>query len=93
MIANTNIIFIYILLILIAFLSFEKVKLAWEISKLYQNYENQQVEFERFKEHNLKLLTQYHAENSIGIIERQSIEILGMSRIKPIQIITNEKGK
>ena len=48
---------------------------------------------DRFKDHNLKLITQYHSENSIAIIEKQSKEVLGMLKKKPITIRDNEKGK
>ena len=73
--------------ILITFLSLEKVKLSWEISKLHLNNENLQIEYERFKDLNLRLQTQYYAENSVGLIERQSKEVLGMSKQKPKIII------
>ena len=54
--------------ILITFLSLEKVKLSFEISKLHLNNENLQIEYERFKDLNLRLQTQYYAENSVGLI-------------------------
>jgi hypothetical protein len=79
--------------ILIAFLSLEKVKLSWEISKLHLNNENLQIEYERFKDLNLRLQTQYYAENSVGLIERQSKEVLGMSKQKPKIIIIDADKK
>jgi hypothetical protein len=79
--------------ILITFLSLEKVKLSWEISKLHLNNENLQIEYERFKDLNLRLQTQYYAENSVGLIERQSKEILGMSKQKPKIIIIDAEKK
>lgn len=79
--------------ILIAFLSLEKVKLSWEISKLHLNNENLQIEYERFKDLNLRLQTQYYAENSVGLIERQSKEVLGMSKQKPKIIIIDAEKK
>ena len=51
------------------------------------------MEYNKFKDHNLKLITQYHSENSIAIIEKQSKEVLGMLKKKPITIRDNEKGK
>jgi hypothetical protein len=79
--------------ILITFLSLEKVKLSWEISKLHLNNENLQIEYERFKDLNLRLQTQYYAENSVGLIERQSKEVLGMSKQKPKTIIIDAEKK
>ena len=73
--------------ILITFLSLEKVKLSFEISKLHLNNENLQIEYERFKDLNLRLQTQYYAENSVGLIEKQSKEVLGMSKQKTKIII------
>ena len=79
--------------ILITFLSLEKVKLSWEISKLHLNNENLQIEYERLKDLNLRLQTQYYAENSVGLIERQSKEVLGMSKQKPKIIIIDAEKK
>ena len=79
--------------ILITFLSLEKVKLSFEISKLHLNNENLQIEYERFKDLNLRLQTQYYAENSVGLIERQSKEVLGMSKQKPRIIIIDAEKK
>ena len=79
--------------ILITFLSLEKVKLSFEISKLHLNNENLQIEYERFKDLNLRLQTQYYAENSVGLIERQSKEVLGMSKQKTKIIIIDAEKK
>ena len=79
--------------ILITFLSLEKVKLSFEISKLHLNNENLQIEYERFKDLNLRLQTQYYAENSVGLIERQSKEVLGMSKQNPKIIIIDAEKK
>ena len=77
-------------LFIIFILSIEKVKLAWEISTLYNNKETLQVEFENLKNLNLKLITQFHVENSPAKIEKIAKESLGMKKKRPIQII-NEK--
>jgi len=77
-------------LFIIFILSIEKVKLAWEISTLYNNKETLQVEFENLKNLNLKLITQFHVENSPANIEKIAKESLGMKKKRPIQI-TNEK--
>ena len=90
---NSKTFVIFLLIFFITFLSFENNKLSWELAKLHQNNENLQVEYNKFKDHNLKLVTQYHSENSIGIIEKQSKEVLGMLKKKPITITNNEEGK
>ncbi|MFL2710302.1 MAG: hypothetical protein EVA95_01135 [SAR86 cluster bacterium] len=77
-------------LFIIFILSIEKVKLSWEISTLYNNKETLQVEFENLKNLNLKLITQFHVENSPANIEKIAKESLGMKKKRPIQI-TNEK--
>ena len=75
-----NIIFQYLfLLVLIFILSIEKIKLSWEISTLYNNSENIKVELEKLKDLNLKLITQYHLENSPAIIEKIAKEDLGIN--------------
>ena len=55
--------------------------------------ENLQIEYERFKDLNLRLQTQYYAENSVGLIEKQSKEVLGMSKQKAKIIIIDEEKK
>ena len=77
-------------LFIIFILSVEKVKLVWEISTLYNNKETLQVEFENLKNLNLKLITQFHVENSPAKIEKIAKESLGMKKKRPIQI-NNEK--
>ncbi|MDA8982575.1 hypothetical protein N9H47_04305 [Gammaproteobacteria bacterium] len=88
-----NFFLIALLSMLITFLSLEKVKLSWEVSKLHLNNENLQIEYERFKDLNLRLQTQYYAENSVGLIEKQSKEVLGMSKQKTKIIIIDEEKK
>ena len=90
---RSNFFVIALLSILITFLSLEKVKLSWEVSKLHLNNENLQIEYERFKDLNLRLQTQYYAENSVGLIEKQSKEVLGMSKQKTKIIIIDEEKK
>ncbi|MDA9997682.1 hypothetical protein N9E66_03855 [Gammaproteobacteria bacterium] len=90
---RSNFFLIALLSILITFLSLEKVKLSWEVSKLHLNNENLQIEYERFKDLNLRLQTQYYAENSVGLIEKQSKEVLGMSKQKTKIIIIDEEKK
>ena len=76
--------FLYLVVVLntILFLSFEKIKLSWEISTLYNNNENLLIEFENLKDLNLKLVTQFHIENSPASIEKIAKETLGMQKIR-----------
>ena len=85
--------FIYICLIclVIVFLSFEKIKLSWEISTLHNNFENLQIEYDNLKDLNLKLITQFNIENSPASIEKIAKEKLGMEKKRPNKIIKNEK--
>ena len=85
--------FIYICLIcfVIVFLSFEKIKLSWEISTLHNNFENLQIEYDNLKDLNLKLSTQFNIENSPASIEKIAKEKLGMEKKRPKKIIKNEK--
>ena len=73
-------------LVLIFILSIEKVKLSWEISILYKNKENLKVEFDNLKDLNLKLITQFHVENSPANIEKIAKENLGMIKKRPKKI-------
>ena len=59
-----------IALIVISILAFEKIKLSWEISTLYNNNETLRIEFENLKDLNLKLITQFNVENSPANIEK-----------------------
>ena len=84
--------FLYFVFVLniILFLSFEKIKLSWEISTLYNNNENLLIEFENLKDLNIKLVTQFHIENSPASIEKIAKETLGMQKKAP-KIINYEK--
>ena len=90
MIYKEHIFYLVIILNIIFFLSFEKIKLSWEISTLYNNNENLLVEFENLKDLNLKLITQFHIENSPASIEKTAKETLGMQKKAP-KIINYEK--
>ena len=90
MINRGYILYLVVVLNLILYLSFEKIKLSWEISTLYNNNENLLVEFENLKDLNLKLVTQFHIENSPASIEKTAKERLGMQK-KPPTIINYEK--
>ena len=90
MINRGHILFLVVVLNIILFLSFEKIKLSWEISTLYNNNENLLIEFENLKDLNLKLVTQFHIENSPASIEKTAKETLGMQKKAP-KIINYEK--
>ena len=90
MINKGYIFYLVVVLNIILFLSFEKIKLSWEISTLYNNNENLLVEFENLKDLNLKLITQFHIENSPASIEKTAKETLGMQKKAP-KIINYEK--
>ena len=81
-----------IALVIILFLSLEKIRLSWEVSTLYNNNEILNVEFENLKDMNLKLITQFHIEHSPANIEKMAKENLGMIKKRPKEII-NEKEK
>ena len=81
----------YIMLLINVFiLSREKIKLSWEIRTLYNNNEILKIEFENLKDLNLKLITQFHLENSPANIEKIAKESLGMQKRRPKEI-SNEK--
>ena len=74
------------LLVLVFILSIQKIKLSWEISTLYNNNENLKIEFENLKDLNLKLITQFHVENSPANIEKIAKEDLRMIKKRPKKI-------
>ena len=82
---------ILIMTIFVFFLSMEKIKLSWEVRTLHNNYENLRIENENLKDLNLKLITQFHVENSASNIEKIAKDQLGMKKKKPKKIILNEE--
>ena len=76
-----------IMLFLVCFLALEQIKLSFEINRLHANQENLHVEYQNFKDSNLKLITQFYTENSPAMIERQAKEDLGMVKQKATKII------
>ena len=91
MIKKRSLITILTLTIFVFFLSMEKIKLSWEVRTLHNNYENLRIESENLKDLNLKLITQFHVENSASNIEKIAKDALGMRKKKPKKIILNEK--
>ena len=77
--------------VIILILSIEKIKLSWEIRTLHNNYENFRVENENLKDLNLRLITQFHIENSPASIEKVAKESLLMEKRKPKRIILDEQ--
>ena len=91
MIKKRPLITILILTIFVFFLSMEKIKLSWEVRTLHNNYENLRIENENLKDLNLKLITQFHVENSASNIEKIAKDALDMKKKKPKKIILNEE--
>ncbi len=83
--------YLALLFSLVIFLGLEKVKLSWEVSILHNNFENLQIEYDNLKDLNLKLITQFHVENSPANIEKIAKEELGMEKKRPKKIIKNEE--
>ena len=91
MIIPKEFIYICLLCFLIIFLGFEKIKLSWEISTLHNNFENLQIEYDNLKDLNLKLITQFHIENSPASVEKIAKEKLGMEKKRPKKITINDE--
>tara|TARA_B100000900_G_scaffold414417_1_gene440999 strand:- start:808 stop:1074 length:267 start_codon:yes stop_codon:yes gene_type:complete len=68
---------------LILLLSFEQIKLRWEISILYNNQDNINFEFQKLKEEEYKLKTEVYFLNSPVRIEKYAKEELNMEKVKP----------
>ena len=83
---KTNTYILLLFLFIICFLSLEKVKLSFEISRLHSNQENLRKEYENFKDTNLKLITQFNTNNSPASIEKTAKEELGMIKRKAKKI-------
>ena len=76
----------FIILLFLCFLCLEQIKLSFEINRLNNNQQNLYIEYEDFKDRNIKLLTQFHSNNSPATIEKKAIESLGMVKKKPKQL-------
>jgi len=76
----------FIILLFLCFLCLEQIKLSFEINRLNTNQQNLYIEYEDFKDRNIKLLTQFHSNNSPEKIEKKAIETLGMVKKKPKQL-------
>ena len=76
----------FIILLFLCFLCLEQIKLSFEINRLNTNQQNLYIEYEDFKDRNIKLLTQFHSNNSPATIEKEAIETLGMVKKKPKQL-------
>ena len=76
----------FIILLFLCFLCLEQIKLSFEINRLNTNQQNLYIEYEDFKDRNIKLLTQFHSNNSPATIEKKAIETQGMVKKKPKQL-------
>lgn len=76
----------FIILLFLCFLCLEQIKLSFEINRLNTNQQNLYIEYEDFKDRNIKLLTQFYSNNSPATIEKKAIETLGMVKKKPKQL-------
>ena len=76
----------FIISLFLCFLCLEQIKLSFEINRLNTNQQNLYIEYEDFKDRNIKLLAQFHSNNSPATIEKKAIETLGMVKKKPKQL-------
>ncbi|MDA9146308.1 hypothetical protein OAM65_03030 [Gammaproteobacteria bacterium] len=76
----------FIMLLFLCFLCLEQIKLSFEINRLNTNQQNLYIEYEDFKDRNIKLLTQFYSNNSPATIEKEAIQTLGMVKKKPTQL-------
>ena len=76
----------FIILLFLCFLCLEQIKLSFEINRLNTNQQNLYIEYEDFKDRNIKLLTKFHSNNSPATKEKKAIETLGMVKKKPKQL-------
>ena len=68
---------------LILFLSFEQIKVRWEISLLYGNQDKINLEYQNLKEDQYKLKTEVYFLNSPARVEKYAKEKLSMQKVKP----------
>ena len=58
----------FLLLLFLCFLCLEQIKISFEINRLNSNQQNLIIEYESFKDRNIKLLTQFYSNNSPATI-------------------------
>ena len=81
---NANyLLILFIQISLILFLSFEQIKVRWEISLLYGNQDKINLEYQNLKEEQYKLKTEVYFLNSPARVEKYAKEKLSMQKIKP----------
>ena len=85
----------FFLLLFLCFLCLEQIKISFEINRLNSNQQNLNIEYESFKDRNIKLITQLYSNNSPATIEKKAIENLGMIKKKPKKVIkiVNKKNE
>ena len=86
----SNILIFSIQISLILFLSFEQIKVRWEVSILYGNQDKINLEYQNLKEEEYKLKTEVYFLNSPARVEKYAKEKLLMQKVKP-KIIKIEK--
>ena len=74
---------LFIQISLILFLSFEQIKVRWEISLLYGNQDKINLEYQNLKEEQYKLKTEVYFLNSPARVEKYAKEKLSMQKVKP----------
>ena len=74
---------LFIQISLILFLSFEQIKVRWEISLLYGNQDKINLEYQNLKEDQYKLKTEVYFLNSPARVEKYAKEKLSMQKVKP----------
>ena len=63
----------FVFLLFLCFLCLEQIKLSFEINRLNSNHQNLIIEYENFKDTNIKLLTQFHSNNSPQLLRRSQL--------------------
>ena len=79
----SNILIFSIQISLILFLSFEQIKVRWEISILYGNQDKINLEYQNLKEEEYKLKTEVYFLNSPARVEQIARKNLTMQKVKP----------
>ena len=77
----------FLLLLFLCFLCLEQIKISFEINRLNSNQQNLIIEYESFKDRNIKLLTQFYSNNSPATIGKKAIATLGRIKKKPKKVI------
>ena len=85
-----NLFILFLQIFLILFLSFEQIKVRWEISLLYGNKDKINNEYQKLKEEEYKLKTEAYFLKSPARVEKYAKEELKMQKTKPVIINIKE---